>query len=100
MRCSSRRLRHRIIRLSPWNKPCSRTREMLIAAFVIGMLILMGKIGWIAVKAAWGILKVLLFILFLPAILVVLFVVGSVKLAIPLLIIALLAAFIGPLVKD
>ena len=73
---------------------------MLIAAFIIGILVLMGKVGWIAVKAAWGLLKVLLFILFLPAILVVLFVVGLVKLAIPLLVIALLAAFIVPLVKD
>ena len=72
---------------------------MLIAAFIIGILVLMGKVGWIAVKAAWGLLKVLLFILFLPAILVVLFVVGLVKLAIPLLVIALLAAFIVPLFR-
>lgn len=73
---------------------------MLIAAFIIGILVLIGKIGWIAVKAAWGLLKGLLFVLFLPAILVVLVLAGLIKLALPLLVIALLAAFIGPLVKD
>ena len=72
---------------------------MLTIAFVIGMLILVGKIGWIAVRAAWGILKVLLFLLFLPAILVVLVLAGLIKLAVPLLVIALLAVFIGPLFK-
>lgn len=73
---------------------------MLMAAFVIGVLLLIGKVGWIAVKAAWGLLKVLLFVLFLPAILVVLVLVGLIKLALPLLVIALLAAFLVPLVKD
>ena len=73
---------------------------MLTIAFVIGLLILLGKVGWIAVKAAWGLLKVLLFVLFLPAILVVLVLVGLIKLALPLLVIALLAAFLVPLVKD
>lgn len=72
---------------------------MLIVLFVIGILLLMGKLGWIAVKAAWGILKVILSVLLLPAILVVLFVVGLVKLAMPLLVIALLVAFVGPLIK-
>ncbi len=72
---------------------------MLTIAFVIGILVLIGKVGWIAVKAAWGLLKAFLFVLFLPAILVALFVVGLVKLAMPLLVIGLLAAFIGPLVK-
>ena len=73
---------------------------MLTLMFVIGMLVLLGKLGWIAVKAAWGLLKALLFVLFLPAILVVLFVVGLVKLALPLLVIGLLVAFIGPLFKN
>lgn len=72
---------------------------MLIVLFIIGILLLMGKLGWIAVKAAWGILKVILSVLLLPAILVVLFVVGLVKLAMPLLVIALLVAFVGPLIK-
>ena len=73
---------------------------MLIAAFVIGMILLVGKVGWLAVKLAWGLLKSILFVLVLPAILVVLVVVGLIKLAIPLLIIALLAAFIGPRIEE
>lgn len=73
---------------------------MLTIAFVIGILVLIGKVGWIAVKAAWGLLKVLLFVLFLPGILVVLVLVGLIRLAVPLLFIALLAAFLLPLIKE
>ena len=73
---------------------------MLTIAFVIGILVLIGKVGWIAVKATWGLLKVLLFVLFLPGILVVLVLVGLIRLALPLLVIGLLAAFLLPLIKE
>ena len=73
---------------------------MLTIAFVIGLVVLLGKTCWIAVKAAWGLLQVLVFLLFLPAILVVLVLVGLIRLAVPLLFIALLAAFILPLIKE
>ena len=71
----------------------------MVTLFVIGIIVLAVKLICFACKAAWGITKVILFVVFLPALLVVLFVAGLVYLALPLLAIALLAAFIRPLLK-
>lgn len=71
----------------------------MITLFVIGILVLTAKIihfGW---KAAWGITKGLLFVIGIPALLIALFVAGLVSLAVPLLILALLAAFLLPILK-
>ena len=71
----------------------------MITLFVIGIIVFVVKLILFAFKAAWGITKGILFVLGLPALLIALFVAGVVSLAIPLLILALLAVFIWPVVK-
>ena len=71
----------------------------MIALFIIGILVFTGKLIHFAWKAAWGITKGVLFVIGIPALLMVLFVAGFVSLAIPLLLLALLAAFLWPALK-
>lgn len=66
----------------------------MITLFAIGILVLTAKIVHFAWKAAWGIVKGVLFVIGIPALLIALFVAGLVRLAIPLLILALLAVFL------
>ena len=65
----------------------------MITLFVIGILVFTVKIVHFACKAAWGITKGILFVIGIPALLIVLFVAGLAVLAVPLLLLALLAAF-------
>ena len=71
----------------------------MIALFIIGILVFTGKLIHFACKAAWGITKGVLFVIGMPALLMVLFVAGLVSLAIPLLVLALAAAFLLPVLK-
>lgn len=71
----------------------------MITLFVIGIIVFTGKIVYFAFKAAWGITKGILFAMGIPALLIALFVAGLVSLAMPLLILALLAAFLWPALK-
>ena len=71
----------------------------MITLFVIGIIVFTVKLVHFTFKAAWGITKGVLFMLGIPALLIVLFVAGLVSLAIPLLILALLAAFLWPVLK-
>ena len=71
----------------------------MIALFIIGILVFTGKLIHFAVKAAWGITKSILFVIGFPVVLIVLFVAGLTALAIPLLILALLAAFLWPVLR-
>ena len=71
----------------------------MIAPFIIGILVFTGKLIHFACKAAWGITKGVLFVIGIPALLMVLFVAGLVSLAIPLLVLALAAAFLLPVLK-
>ncbi|MDD6200030.1 MAG: hypothetical protein PUB93_02035 [Firmicutes bacterium] len=71
----------------------------MITLFVIGIIVFVVKLILFAFKAAWGITKGILFVIGIPALLIALFVAGVVSLAIPLLILALLAVFIWPVVK-
>ena len=71
----------------------------MITLFVIGIIVFTVKLVRFAVKATWGITKGVLFVIGIPALLIVLFVAGVVSLAIPLLILALLAAFLWPVLK-
>lgn len=71
----------------------------MITLFVIGIIVFTVKLVLFAFKAAWGITKGALFVLGIPALLIVLFVAGLVTLAIPLLILALLAVFLRPVLK-
>ena len=71
----------------------------MITLFIIGVIVFAVKLIHFACKAAWGITKGVLFVIGIPALLIVLFVAGLVSLAIPLLIFALLAAFLLPVLK-
>ena len=71
----------------------------MIALFIIGILVFTGKLIHFACKAAWGITKGVLYVIGIPALLMVLFVAGLVSLAIPLLVLALAAAFLLPVLK-
>ena len=71
----------------------------MITLFVIGIIVFTAKLIHFAIKAAWGITKGVLFVIGIPALLIMLFIAGLVSLAIPLLILALLAAFLWPVLR-
>ena len=71
----------------------------MITLFIIGVIVFAVKLTHFALKAAWGITKGILFVIGIPALLTVLFVGGLVSLAIPLLLLALLTAFLWPVLK-
>ena len=71
----------------------------MITLFIIGIIVFTAKLIHFAWKAVWGITKGVLFVIGIPALLMVLFVAGFVSLAIPLLLLALLAAFLWPALK-
>ena len=71
----------------------------MITLFIIGIIVFTLKLMHFAWKAAWGITKGIVFAIGIPVLLIVLFVAGLVSLAIPLLMLALLVAFIWPVVK-
>ena len=71
----------------------------MITLFVIGIIVFTVKLVHFAFKAAWGITKGVLFVIGIPALLIVLFVAGVVSLAVPMLILALLGAFLWPVLK-
>ena len=60
------------------------------------MIVVFGKLIWLAMRAAWGITKVLFSIVFLPIVLIVLALSGLMVVALPVLIIVGLAALLIP----
>lgn len=68
----------------------------MITLFIVGTVIFVLRMIFFAVKAAWGLLKVILFVVCIPLLLIGLLLRGIVALALPLLLIALLAAFLLP----
>ena len=71
----------------------------MITLFIIGIIVFIVKLVHFACKAAWGITKGVLFVMGIPTLLIALFVAGLVSLAIPILVLALLAAFLWPVLK-
>ena len=71
----------------------------MITLFAIGIIVFTAKLVYFAFKAAWGITKGVLFVIGVPAMLIVLFAAGLTALAVPLLVLALLAAFLLPVLK-
>ena len=71
----------------------------MITLFVIGIIVFAVKLAHFAFKVAWGLTKGVLFVIGIPALLIVLFVAGVVSLAVPMLILALLGAFLWPVLK-
>ena len=72
----------------------------MITLMTIGIIVLSIKLIIIAFKAAWGITKAVLFVAFLPLILIGMLVAGLAALAAPVLIIGLIGAFMIPRVCD
>lgn len=72
----------------------------MITLFVIGLIVFAVKVTLLGIKAAWGITKALLFVLGFPVLLIVLLIIGLAYLAVPLLVVALLAAFAEPRVVE
>ncbi|MBU5480272.1 hypothetical protein [Blautia sp. MSJ-19] len=60
---------------------------MLTLLFIICMFGIFGKLFWFGMKAAWGISKFILTIVFLPIVLVGLVVGGLLSIAFPILIV-------------
>ena len=69
---------------------------MLTIIFLLLMIVVFGKLIWLAIRAAWGIAKVLFSIVFLPIVLIVLALSGLMVVALPVLIIVGLAALLIP----
>ncbi len=61
---------------------------MIMILFTILMLMVFGELLGFALKAAWGVTKVVLFLILLPLILIGLVVGGMIYLALPILAIA------------
>lgn len=60
---------------------------MLTILFIIFMLAIFGKLLKFAIKAAWGVAKIVCFFVFLPLILIGLVIGGLIYIAIPVLIV-------------
>lgn len=70
---------------------------MLTLIFAILMFVVFGKFVLLAIKATWGITKVLFSLVFLPIILVLLVVGGLIYIALPVLaIVGIVALLTGP----
>lgn len=69
---------------------------MLTILFLLLMIVVFGKLIWLAIRAAWGITKVLFSIVFLPIILIILALSGLMVVALPVLIIVGLTALLIP----
>lgn len=63
--------------------------------FAVLMIAVFGKLIGLAVKAAWGITKIIFSIVFCPLVLIGLFVAGLVYLAVPILVIIGILALIA-----
>lgn len=68
---------------------------MITFVFSILMILIFGKILFFALRAAWGISKILLTVLFFPLILVGLVLKGLLAIAFPILLVIGIIAFLG-----
>lgn len=73
---------------------------MVTFFIMLGILILVVKLIFFAIKMAWGISKIVFYIIGIPLILVGLLLAGLVQVVIPLLLIVLAVSFIWPLIKN
>lgn len=60
---------------------------MLTLIFLVMMILVFGKILGFALRAAWGVSKIVCTVVFLPLLLVGLVLIGLVKIALPILLI-------------
>lgn len=67
---------------------------MLTLLFMVLMIVVFGKLLIFALKASWGIAKVMLTIVFLPLVLVCLVLAGLVYVAVPILLVVGLCSMV------
>lgn len=67
---------------------------MIEFLFIIAMIWIFSKLFLFGVRAAWGISKMLLTVVFLPLLLVILLICGLLYLAVPILVIVGIAALV------
>ena len=70
---------------------------MLSFLFTVLMIIVFGKLIGVAIRATWGIAKILVSLVFLPLILIGLVLGGLIYLALPILIVVGLISFVKEL---
>ena len=68
----------------------------MLTLLVIGIIILAVKMVLFSLKAAWGLAKILTFVILLPVILLAMLIIGLLHAVIPILLIALLLSFLIP----
>lgn len=68
---------------------------MLTFIFTIMMIIVFGKILGFAIKAAWGLSKIIVSVVLLPLFLVVLVIKGLIGIALPILVVVGILSLIG-----
>ena len=66
---------------------------MITLLFCILMFTVFGKLALVAIRAAWGISKVIICLVFAPLFLIVLLISGLVYIALPLLLIGAVVSF-------
>ena len=71
----------------------------MITLLVIGIIILAVKMVLFSLKAAWGLAKILTFVILLPVILLAMLIIGLLHAVIPILLIALLLSFLIPTLR-
>lgn len=71
----------------------------MVTLFAIGILIFAWKLARLAIRAAWGITKGVLYVIGIPILLIGMFAAGLATLAVVMLVFALLAAFLWPILK-
>lgn len=69
---------------------------MLTLIFTIAMIVIFGKLIWLAVKLAWGTANVILSLVLLPVMIIAAFAFGLVKIALPVLAVVGLVALLSP----
>ena len=69
---------------------------MLTLIFTVLMFLIFGKLLIFAIKAAWGISKIVCTVILLPLVLIGLVVVGLIKLALPVLLIVGIISLFAP----
>lgn len=68
---------------------------MLTLIFMIIFFAVFGKLVWLALKFGWGMIKIAAYLIFLPAIVLMMIFGGFMYLALPVLIIVGLAGMLG-----
>lgn len=68
---------------------------MISLIFIILMLTVFGKLFGLAIKMTWGIVKVVFSLVFLPIFLIALVVAGLIYVAVPILVVIGIIAFIS-----